>query len=484
MGRITKIFGPPGTGKTTRLLTIVEKAMIDGVPPEKIAYMAFTRKAADEAAKRAIERFGFGEDRFPHFRTLHSMAFRSIFARRDDIMQEEHFQELGRTLGFKFTSIDDEFTFMPIGTALGDKVERIQALSRQRNVTLEQQWYDSNYRDVPWLAVGQWADGLKRYKESRGLMDYTDLLEQFVDSLDVEIFIVDEAQDLSPLQWKVVKTAAQHAKQVYIAGDDDQCIYGWAGADVSKFLRIAATTEVLPVSFRLPRSVHRLAQEIVQSIQVRQPKTWRSREEEGEVNRNANERTIDFSKGKWMLIARNHSALVRFEEVLKNRGYTYIKEGKHSTNNATTRGIIAWERWRKGNPVKAADVKAIGALLPALENWKPTEDVYLEDAPLPPATKRKSWMDALDVEPKTREYLRACLANKESLTEEPRIVVSTIHRVKGGEAENVVLIPDLSYNPWTQLHTDEEQRVLYVAVTRAIKTLTICQPQSNRHYSV
>jgi superfamily I DNA/RNA helicase len=69
------------------------------------------------------------------------------------------------------------------------------------------------------------------------------------------------------------------------------------------------------------------------------------------------------------------------------------------------------------------------------------------------------------------------------LTAEPRIVVSTIHRVKGGEAEHVVLLPDLSQNPWSQLHTDEEQRVLYVAVTRAKETLTICKPQSNRHYS-
>jgi superfamily I DNA/RNA helicase len=58
--------------------------------------MAFTRKAADEASARARERFGMGEERFPHFRTLHSMCFKSLFTRRDDIMQSEHFQELGR----------------------------------------------------------------------------------------------------------------------------------------------------------------------------------------------------------------------------------------------------------------------------------------------------------------------------------------------------------------------------------------------------
>jgi hypothetical protein len=286
----------------------VEQAMAHGLKPERIAYVSFTKKAADEAAHRAQERFRLAADRFPHFKTLHAIAFRALHVRRDDIMQEEHFQELGRTLGFQFTSLDDEFSWMPIGTALGDKVERIQALSRQRGVTLEEQWYDSNYRDVPWLAVGQWTEGLKRFKDSRGLMDYTDLLEGYDEALDVDLFIVDESQDLSPLQWKVVKSSARTAKAIYLAGDDDQCIYGWAGADVRKFLTIPGNVQVLPLSYRLPRKVHKLAEQIVQRIAIRQPKQWTSRDEDGVVNWNFPERSLDFSKGKWLL-ARKESLL-------------------------------------------------------------------------------------------------------------------------------------------------------------------------------
>ena len=68
-----RIFGPPGTGKTTTLLNMVDKALEAGTPPDRIAFLAFTRKAANEAKRTSAARFNLDPKKdLIFFRTLHS----------------------------------------------------------------------------------------------------------------------------------------------------------------------------------------------------------------------------------------------------------------------------------------------------------------------------------------------------------------------------------------------------------------------------
>ena len=69
-------------------------------------------------------------------------------------------------------------------------------------------------------------------------LDFTDMVKKFIDdagNLPIKVLMVDEAQDLTPLQWDMVVKIAKNVWRVYIAGDDDQAIYEWNGAEVEYF---------------------------------------------------------------------------------------------------------------------------------------------------------------------------------------------------------------------------------------------------------
>ena len=75
--------------------------------------------------------------------------------------------------------------------------------------------------------------------------------------------------------------------------------------------------------------------------------------------------------------------------------------------------------------------------------------------------------------------LSIALKNKKMLGQNPRVVIGTIHSVKGGEADSVYVFPDLSPQQWREYNDtgiDTLRRLYYVAGTRAKETLTLCSP--------
>ena len=102
---IHKVFGPPGTGKTTYLLSTVEHELDRGVLPCDIGYLAFTRKASTEARERALVKFPHLNEKtdFPYFRTLHSLAYRCLGITSKDMMAPENFREFAKMANLDIT---------------------------------------------------------------------------------------------------------------------------------------------------------------------------------------------------------------------------------------------------------------------------------------------------------------------------------------------------------------------------------------------
>ena len=99
-----KLFGPPGTGKTTKLLSYVKTFLKLGTPIDKIGYFAFTTKAANEAIDRMLDyHTAFSRKDLKYFRTLHSLAFTRLGLKKSEVMQDEHYEDIGRKLGIEMT---------------------------------------------------------------------------------------------------------------------------------------------------------------------------------------------------------------------------------------------------------------------------------------------------------------------------------------------------------------------------------------------
>lgn len=471
--RITKIFGPPGTGKTTWILNKIEELLEKGVRPNKISFVSFTNKAVDELIDRALKKFNrYEKDDFPWFRTIHSLCNK---VRKDNlrILSQNELLKFAKEYGLdcsNFYSLEDG-----CGAKTGDKILQIENLARLRQVSLEEQFEDSKITEFSFFSVKTWREKYEEFKKIKKYIDFTDLLENFDFVLDVDYFFIDEAQDLSTLQWKVVEKVSKKALKIYIAGDDDQSIYKWAGADTKYFLNIYDKNDIiLTQSYRLSPRIFKSAKKILDRINFRKEKIFYPIENyEGQVEKIVSLREINFeSKTKYLILFRNKWQSKEVEEELKNRGLFFFKYGEKSIDEKIIRII---ELWKSNECNFSQEIFSL---------FNKYTDKKINSGNID-CFKKIEWFKVFNlISLSEKEYILELLKNKVDLFKEPNISVSTIHQAKGGEADNVILFTDVSYSTWKDINTDDEHRVWYVAVTRAKKKLFIVVPKKNQFYQL
>ena len=471
-----KVVGPPGTGKTRRLLNEVHKYIKKGIPHDQIGYFAFTRKAASEARDRFLAK---NEDLtkkdIKYFQTLHSLAFNNLGLKEENVMQEGNYKAIGETSGIqiKYASYETN-NFNGIFSSNSEYLSLIN-LARVRQITAEQQFNRNEH--LSWISktklIGIEKE-INNYKSAHNLIDFTDMIQQFLNkgtTPKFKVIFVDEAQDLSLIQWAMIDKIERETEcDVWIAGDDDQAIFGWAGADVDSFINWDSREILLDKSERVPQLIQRKALEVISRIYLnRLPKDYLPKNELGVIEERFNINGIDMTTGDWLILARTNSLLKTIPAYLKRKGFFFQTHQGNSMGKTLYEDILNWKKMQKGESIPEVHHQRI------LENIKSKEINFQGD-----------WYEEFNNVPVSKkDYMRAMLDNGENLLMDPRIKVSTIHGAKGGEAHNVILYLNQTANTIkgakkSQEKQDEEFRVWYVGITRTIENLFLIKSKNKQ----
>jgi superfamily I DNA/RNA helicase len=466
MNNIYSVFGAPGCGKTTRLIELISELLKD-YSPNKISFVSFTRKGTYEGRNRAMKEFGFKEEEdLPFFRTIHSLAFRNTEDKGCEIITRKHYKNFSDKVGMNFTGY---YTEELINN--DDKYLAFYNLYRNNKKEAKKVLNDLNYQTIKFV-----YNSYEKYKHDNYLKDYDDKIVDFIKQnkpLPVDVAIIDEAQDLTTLQWEFCFVAFRNCEKVYIAGDDDQAIHEWKGADTQLFLNLTkkGQIEILDQSYRLRKSILDYSKRITHKIKNRVEKNFEPIDQGGNIffHNSLKEVTIN-NEESYYFLSRNHIFLSEFRNRLIENGLIFNYKGKSSIDKTLYNTIILYEKCRKENPDKIRGLSSIKSRIKPNIKWS-------KNLPL--------WYDALELTMEENKYYRALFRDKTDITKS-NCTVSTIHGVKGGEADNVIIKLDITKNVYNNLIDVNgyyaELRCLYVALTRTKKNLHIIYSQSRNGY--
>jgi DNA helicase-2/ATP-dependent DNA helicase PcrA len=277
------VLAGPGSGKTAtitqRTIYLTEECAID---PSHILVVTFTRAAALEMKRRFLK--GTHALSTPvTFGTFHAIFFMVLkmayhFTAENIITDELRYRIMREILSHHHLDYRDESEF------IGDLLTEISRVKNEQ-IPLEH-FYSGCCGEEVFREI--YADYQKRLSRSR-LIDFDDMLlytcelfEQRPDILSAwqkkyAYILIDEFQDINPVQWKIMKMMAAPQNNLFVVGDDDQAIYRFRGAKPEIMLGFekdypGAEIVNLSVNYRCPPPVVEAASRLIAHNETRYPK--------------------------------------------------------------------------------------------------------------------------------------------------------------------------------------------------------------------
>jgi DNA helicase-2/ATP-dependent DNA helicase PcrA len=496
---------------------------------------AARREAASRAADRFDLRVEELEQR-GWFRTLHSVCHRCLGVGQELLADSAESRDWIRNAIQEEVAGAGGSDQAPYAEAFkeadhdADRALALWQAARNRLEGIEPVWRQADTCDPRTPTLAYCRDVIDRYEQAKRLdhrLDFVDTLAAFAgygfttggpyrcpavgESPDLPVWFFDEQQDASALLDAVCQRliSSPSCQWVYVTGDPFQAIYGWAGADPMCFRRWAVSKErTMPKSYRCPAPILEMGERQLRPCTDYWDRRIQPADHAGEVEELLFGKHLlaEVNPGEdWLLLARTNYLAGRIAKLLTKAGIPWLPtrgggEWAAPVRNAAIQALLNLEA---GAPIDGRDWQVILKHLPSisdgtrlLENGTKT---HFEGMTGEEAAARYSWMTPETLPemgatdacvqairskawrtwiPESHDYAAAIETWGQEAVLAPKIRVGTIHSVKGAEADNVAVLTTISApvakSAATEAGRDEEQRVFYVACTRARKRLVIC----------
>jgi DNA helicase II / ATP-dependent DNA helicase PcrA len=443
----TVVIARAGSGKTS---TIVEgfKYLPRG---KKTLMVAFNKSIADELKQRAPS--------YVDVMTLHSLGFRAIKQSFGNVVLDN---DKCRTL--TATVIGDDYDLWELNQSICKCVSLCKGFLYDTPAKIGDlmddfgiETFDLKKEDF----IKHVIKVLGLCKSTKMIIDFDDMIWfPFVYRLDVgkfEVVFVDEAQDLNGAQMAMVLSAVKTNGRIIAVGDPAQSIYQFRGADseaMPNFInKLSAKTLPLSVTYRCPKNVVKVAQEVVPDIRCLDTA------EDGIVENISTQDLLKMVKSGDFILSRTNAPLVKYCMALLRAGRPANIQGRDVGANLHYF-------------IKKSKAKTINKFIEYVNEWREQETKRLMN-------EKKDTTATID---KAECLLNLCegtltikdlkdTINKlfEDVDDNNKIILSTTHKAKGLERDRVFLLRDTyRYGPGV---VGEEANLFYVAVTRAKKEL-------------
>lgn len=470
------------THNTRRLIEEVSKEL-ETRRPEELAFVTFTRKGAEEGLRRVCSKLMFEPEDLPYFRTLHSLTFHALNLKGTQMFGRLDQRKFNKEFGYNVNrcEVDTGKVAATTDSLYLDfyDMERSGALTSKQlaEADIEKAYYNQIVRNY------------EAYKAREEKVDFFDCLIKYVENgeaLPVKVAMIDEAQDITALQWRVIEKAFRKAEKIIIAGDDKQSIYAYSGARPDFLIQLSKQfpVEHLSKSYRIPYSVYKLSVAITNFIGEKTEQKAEPRMENGEgmiMQLNGLERILNFfdescikndpDKTAWYILARNNCFLEEPKKVLEEALIPYWTAEGFFMGGEIMKRLKDYENFKMEgyrDPKKKEDFQRKFGIEDFTQPFTET-NLF---------TEGRKWVYASYIEKYGLKKL------EEMCKWNPQVLVSTIHHVKGGECQNCAIMLDTTRKTKGNVfeNIDEELRILYVGVTRAKENLFLIDSKNGEGY--